>query len=52
VALVVYNRLSGLLSKQANPLRTTQFELLSNPPLLKNRYPINKAVIQRLEITH
>jgi hypothetical protein len=29
-----------------------QLELLSNPSLLKNRYPINKAVNQRLENTH
>ena len=40
------------VSKQANPLRTTQFELLLNPSLFKSRYPINKAVNQRLKITN
>ena len=43
---------NSLFRKQANPLRTTQFELLSNPPLLKSRYPINKSVNKRLENTH
>jgi hypothetical protein len=43
---------NSLLSKQSNPRRATQFELLSNPSLIKSRYPINKAVNQRLENTH
>ena len=37
--------------KQAKPLRTMQLRLLSNPPLPKNRYPINKSVNHRLKIT-
>ena len=41
---------NSLLSKQANPLRTTQLGLLSNPPLPKNRYPINKPANQHLKI--
>ena len=44
--------LNSLFSKQANPLRTTQLELLSNLLRPKNRYPINKAVNQRLENAH
>ena len=43
---------NSLFSNLANPLRTMQLELLSNPSLLKSRYPINKAVNQRLKITN
>ena len=35
---------NSLFSKQANPLRTTQFVLLSNPSRPKSPYPINKPV--------
>jgi len=35
---------NSLFSKQANPLRTTQFELLSNLSRPKSPYPINKSV--------
>ena len=41
-----------MLSKRANPLRTTQFRLPSNLPFPKNRYPINKPANKRLENTH
>ena len=37
--------------QQANPMRTTQFELLSIPSLPKNCYPTNKAVNKHLKIT-
>jgi hypothetical protein len=42
----------SLLNKQANLLRTTQFELLTKPSLLKSRYPINKSVNKRLKNAH
>ena len=42
---------NSLFSNLANPLRTMQLELLSNPLLLKNYYPINKSVNKRLKIT-
>ena len=43
---------NSLLSKQANLLRTTQFKLLSNPPLPKNCYPIKKPANKRLKNAH
>ena len=43
---------NSLFSKQANLLQTTQFELLSNPPFPKNRYPINKPANKRLKNAH
>ena len=43
---------NSLYRKQVNPLVTAQFELLSNPLLLKSRYPINKSASKSQKISY